>query len=95
MKHCILVKYKEGVDQKQKEELIPRIQALFDQLLGMEGIHKVELFPNVVDRPNRYDLLIRIEMDEEALSAYDSSEPHRKWKAEYAQYLEKKAIFDY
>ena len=95
MKHYILVKYVESVDAEKKAALIPEIQGLFDQLLSMDGIHGVELLPNVVERPNRYDLLIRIDMDPEALPVYDSSEPHKTWKKDYAQYLEKKAIFDH
>lgn len=95
MKHCILVKYAATVDAAKKEELLPEIQALFARLTSMEGIHGVEVIPNVVDRPNRYDLLIRIDMDKETLPVYDDSEPHHIWKKEYAGYLEKKAIFDY
>lgn len=95
MKHCILVKYKEDVTTEMKETLIPLITEVFAPLKEMEGIHDVELIPNVIARPNRYDLLIRIDMDEETLPAYDASEPHHVWKTEYAKYLEKKAIFDY
>lgn len=95
MKHCILVKYTAEVDAAKKEELLPEIKALFSGLTSIEGIHGVEVIPNVVDRPNRYDLLIRIDMEKEILPVYDDSEPHHIWKRDYACYLEKKAIFDY
>lgn len=95
MKHCILVKYTEEVNDAKKQELIPEITAVFQPLLNMEGIHGIDIIPNVVDRPNRYDLLIRIDMDQEVLTEYDHSEPHKVWKSEYAHYLDKKAIFDY
>lgn len=95
MKHCIIVKYNENVDAEKKKALIPEIQEVFAPLLEMEGIHAVDLIPNVIDRPNRYDLMIRIDMEEAALSAYDVSQPHKNWKANYAHYLEKKTIFDY
>ena len=95
MKHCILVKYNESVDAQKKADLQPQIEELFGQLLTMDGIHGVDIIPNVIARPNRYDLLIRIDMDEETLPLYDASEPHHIWKRDYAQYLEKKAIFDY
>ena len=55
----------------------------------------VEVFPNVIDRANRYDVLIRIRMIPEALAVYDDSEIHKTWKRDYGKYLEKKAIFDY
>lgn len=95
MKHCILAKYTEAVDAAKKTVLLGEIKTLFDGLLAIDGIHGVDVIPNVVDRPNRYDILIRIDMDPNVLTTYDHSEPHKIWKAEYARYLEKKAIFDY
>ena len=95
MKHCILVKYNADVDAAKKEKLLPEIRELFSGLSVIEGIHGVEVIPNVVDRPNRYDLLIRIDMEKETLPVYDASEPHHVWKRDYACYLAKKAIFDY
>lgn len=50
---------------------------------------------NCIDRPNRYDLMITIDMDEEALAAYDASDPHHEWKETFGDLIEKKAIFDY
>ena len=40
------------------------------------------------------DLMIRIDMDKEALPAYAASEPHLRWKKEYGSRIAKKAIFD-
>ena len=95
MKHDILVKYNAGVTKQQKAELIPEIQALFDNTTEIPGIHGVTLYPNVVDRENRYDLLIEIDMEREALEVYDQSRWHRQWKERYGHLLEKKAIFDH
>ncbi|MGN0363463.1 MAG: Dabb family protein [Bilifractor sp.] len=95
MKHCILVKFREDVGDDERKDLLPDIRLLFERLIALDGIHGVEVIPNAINRPNRYDLLIRIDMDRDALSAYDKSEPHMEWKTEYAAYLEKKAIFDY
>ena len=39
-------------------------------------------------------MMIVIDMDAPALPAYDVSEPHLRWKAEYGPLIEKKAIFD-
>jgi len=71
------------------------IQKIFTKLLVVDGIHGVEVIENVIDRPNRYDVLIRIDMDKDALPAYDESEPHKEWKKEFGALLESKAIFDY
>lgn len=95
MKHCILAKFKPELGESSKEKLYPEISELFHQLDGMDGIHGVELIRNVTNRPNRYDLLIRIDMDPETLPAYDAGSVHIRWKKEYGEYLEKKAIFDY
>lgn len=100
MYHCILVKWNEsapkGVDKAAEyEAFLGEIQAVFNELLTAPEIHGVDLIRNVIDRPNRYDLMIRIDMEEEYLPVYDASAPHKKWKAGYGQYIEKKAIFDY
>jgi len=89
MRHHILVKWKEGV----KPDPAP-IRSLFEETLSIPGVHGVSLHPNVVDRPNRYDLLILMCMEKYALEAYDKSEPHHRWKDIYGDLIEKKAIFD-
>ena len=55
----------------------------------------MDVIANTVDRGNRFDLLIRIDMERNALPDYDESAIHRRWKTEYGPLLEKKAIFDY
>lgn len=95
MKHCILIKYKSDTDAARKDSLKSEITALFEKLLCMDGIHGVEVISNVIDRPNRYDLLIRITMEQEVLESYDGCDTHKTWKRDYARYLESKAIFDY
>lgn len=95
MKHDILVKYKPEITKARKAELIPEIKALFDHTTEIPGIHAVTLYPNVVERENRYDLLIEIDMEREALEEYDHSIWHQQWKEQYGSLLEKKAIFDH
>ena len=94
MKHDILIKYKPEISNERKAELIPEIGELFSHTTEIPGIHGVKLYPNVVDRENRYDLLIEIDMEREALEAYDSSVWHRQWKEQYGDLLANKAIFD-
>lgn len=95
MKHDILIKYKPEISKERKVELIPEIRELFEHTTEIPGIRGVTLLPNVVDRENRFDLLIEIDMDREALEAYDASVWHRQWKEQYGDLLEKKAIFDH
>jgi len=93
MKHCILVKWNKEI--KDKHELAKTVKTVFDKLLEMEGIHKVEYRENCIDRANRYDLLICIDMDKEVLPVYDGSAPHLEWKEKYGKFAENKAIFDF
>ena len=92
MKHHILVKYNETVTDKAA--LLKQIGALYEKAKDIPGIRGVTLLPNCVDRPNRYDLMIVLDMDREALTAWDESEVHRQWKSRFGGCLSAKAIFD-
>ena len=81
MEHYIIVKFTEGTDVKALVEPVRAIQAL-------------NIRTSNSDIENRYDLMIRIDMDKEALPAYAASEPHLRWKKEYGSRIAKKAIFD-
>jgi len=93
MKHCILVKWNSLVINK--EEILIKVKAVFDKLNGFDGVKNVSYFQNIIDRPNRYDLMICIEMDKSFLEIYDSSQPHLEWKQNFGKFVENKAIFDY
>ena len=92
MRHHILVKWNDQAPDH--EQLRREIESLFQGVLEVPGIHRVDVLPNVIDRPNRYDLLILLTMDSGALDAYDSCAPHHAFKDTYTRYMEKKAIFD-
>lgn len=91
MKHYIIVKFKEGFDYRSIKE---PVEALFRQMLTIEGIHDVEVRLSNSERANRFDMMILIHMDPEALTAYDASEPHHQWKAQYGPQIAAKTIFD-
>lgn len=93
MKHCILVKWNSLI--VNKKELLPGIRSIFDKLLSFDGVNSIKIFENVIDRSNRYDLMICIDMEKSFLPIYDSSNPHHEWKEKYGKFLEKKAIFDF
>ena len=75
--------------------MLENVKNVFDKLLVIEGIHKVEYKQNCIDRANRFDLLVEIDMDKEVLPAYDESVPHLEWKEKYGKFVENKAIFDF
>ena len=91
MKHYIIAKLNEGID---KQALIAPVTAIFEETLQIPGIYGVKVKPCCIDRSNRYDIMIEITMEKEALDAYDASEPHHEWKKNYAALIEKKTIFD-
>lgn len=92
MLHHILVKWNEQVTDKAA--IIPQVNSVYTGVEAIPGVKGVDFIPNVIDRPNRYDLLIRLDMDEAALPAWDASDIHKRWKADFSALIEKKAIFD-
>ena len=91
MKHYIIVKFTEGTDVKA---LVEPVREIFTRTLSIPGIHELELKTSNSDRANRFDLMIILDMDKEALPVYDTSEPHLCWKSRYGELIAKKAIFD-
>ena len=79
MQHCILVKW--TPDAGDRDALAKEAEAIFRR--------------NVINRPNRYDLLIELTMTPDMLPAYDASEPHHRWKETFGARIQQKAIFDY
>lgn len=92
MKHHIIVKFNEQVNDKAA--LYSELSALFSRCTEVEGVHGCTLIPNCIDRPNRYDLMIVIEMDKDALPRWDACEIHHTWKDSYGHLVGSKAIFD-
>lgn len=92
MKHHILLKFNESVEDKSA--LLLDIQKLFAAGEEIEGIESYTVIPNCVDRPNRYDVMIIVEMQKEALPNWDESKLHHELKDKFGAFFEKKAIFD-
>lgn len=91
MEHYIIVKFTGGTDVKA---LVEPVRGIFEETLEIPGIHSLDIRVSNSDIANRFDLMIIITMEKEALSAYAASEPHIRWKKEYGDRIEKKAIFD-
>ena len=92
MKHLIIVKSAAGVDSAAFAA-----QALehFQGILPIPGIHGVRVIRGIEEHENRYSFIVEIDMDKEALPAYNESACHHEWKEKYASCIAKKAIFDY
>jgi hypothetical protein len=92
MKHFILAKFKPEVTDKKA--LLDPIQSLFSAAGEIPGVHGASVYPCCIARENRYDIMIVLDMDRDALPLYDVSKMHHDWKSRYGDLLEKKAIFD-
>ena len=93
MKHCIIAKFNEAV--ADKPAALAQVRALFASAAPVEGVNQITIHENCVARDNRYDLMIVVELEKEALPNWDASEIHHQWKDQFGGMLAKKAIFDY
>lgn len=91
MIHYIVVKWVQNVDKKQFAE---NVRTLYADAVKIPGIQKVEITENITPRENRYDLMIALYMENDALSRWDNSGLHVKWKSEFGSAIEQKCIFD-
>jgi len=92
MKHYIIVKWNESVNDKAS--LAEEVRALYQSADRIDGVDGAEVIPNCIARDNRYDLMIVVRMAKEALPTWDASDLHHTWKTTYGDRIEKKAIFD-
>jgi hypothetical protein len=92
LKHHIIVKYNALVTDK--EAMQHRIAALFASANQIPGVSGAFLYPNCIPLENRFDLMIVVEMEKEALENWNKSALHLQWKEEYGKYILSKAIFD-
>ena len=92
MKHHIIVKWTEEVTDQPA--LAVEVAALYASAGEIPGVSHAEIIPNVINRPNRYDLMIVVHMEKNALSAWDSSDLHHHWKDKYGRLVAAKTIFD-
>ena len=92
MKHYIIGKFKPEVTDKAAQ--CARIAELFSMAAQIPGVHGAQVYPNCIDRSNRFDVMIVLDMEKDALSTWDESALHHRWKETFGELLEKKTIFD-
>ena len=91
MKHYIIVKFDNNYDYISE---INKIKSLFNESLKIDGIKKVNIYVSNSKLNNRHDLMIMMELTQQALIDFDNSWIHKKWKDDYAEFIENKTIFD-
>lgn len=92
MRHHILVKFADSATDLS--QMRGRAEEIFAPVMDIPGVHGYSVHMSSVDRPNRYDLMVVIHMDEDALPRYDASPCHKRWKDELGPLFQQKAIFD-
>ena len=91
MKHYIIVKFNENAE---KERLIKTIKELFQKTMHIKEVIKVDIYESNINLPNRYDLMIKMDLSKKALEEFDNGEIHKEWKEEFGKYIMNKTIFD-
>lgn len=92
MKHYIIAKFNETVTDKNAA--YEEIRAIYKDTASISGVNSFSIRQNCIDRANRYDVMICIDMAPEALPAWDASDIHKNWKERYGSLLSAKCIFD-
>ena len=77
MQHYIIVKFNENTE---KEKIINPIKELFKRTNKIKEIKKLEIFESNMNLPNRYDLMIKMELSQKALNEFDNSDIHKDGK---------------
>ncbi len=91
MTHYIIVKFNENTE---KDKIIKPIIELFNKATAIQGMNNINIFESNMDLPNRYDLMIKMDLTQEALKEFDNGEIHKKWKENFGKYIMSKTIFD-
>jgi len=91
MKHYIIVKWADGVN---KRELADKARKLYSNATSIECVKRVDICDNITARDNRYDLMIVLYLESDALTTWDESQLHKKWKSEFGAMIDKKCIID-
>lgn len=99
MTHYIIVKFNDDINEKRKnilfrENIKNDIINIFSKLKTLSGIKEISVSENIIDRDNRFDVMIKIVMDKEVLTKYDESSAHKEWKSTFGKYIKSKVIFD-
>ena len=91
MEHNLIVRFKKGEDI---DELYEQISDLFAGVTQIEGVHKADVFLASSPLRGSFDMLIRIDADEEGLERFYDSEICRRWKEEYGNKIRKITVFN-
>lgn len=83
MNHYVILKLHHG--QNKTEFARNALSILIELEEAMDGVYKVNVYENVIDRPDNYDVMLHLEMDgKDTLYTYIEHTIHKRFIA-YAQ----------
>ena len=78
----------------EKKSLINPIRELFQKATAIKDVEKIDIYESNMDLSNRYDLMIKMVLSENALNEFDNGDIHKEWKERFGKYIMSKTIFD-
>lgn len=87
-----MVKWNETV--ADKKAMAEEVYQLWCKGLENKEIRKITKHENLLEKPNRFDVMYVVELDPADMQVWVDCEPHQIWKNDYAKYVEAKAIID-
>ena len=91
MKHYIIIKLSKDED---KEKLIKDIKEHYNNAISIEGVKRVDVFTSSSKLRNRFDMMIKLDLNKQGLQNYEESNFLKEFKDKYDKYISKKTIFD-
>jgi hypothetical protein len=94
MNHYVILKLHDGQD---KTEFAQNARSILTELVeAIDGVQKVNVHENVVDRPDNYDIMLHFEMDgKDTLYTYIEHSIHKRFIAYAQSKVASKISFDW
>ena len=55
--------------------------------MHIKEVIEVDIYESNMDLPNRYDLMIKMNLSKKALEEFDNGKIHKEWKEKFGQYI--------
>lgn len=94
LKHFVIFKFEEDFFREEHYEEYVRAFEIIQN--NFEGVKKVHIHRNCIDRPANMDLMIEMDLsDESVLGAYLSDPEHVRMGQKYNPHVTNRVSFDY
>ena len=55
--------------------------------MHIKEVIEVDIYESNMDLPNRYDLMIKMNLSKKALEEFDNGKIHKEWKEKFGKYI--------